>query len=165
MSLHFTLPGESLSCFSFRVQETLSEKWLCTEIASIQLVSQTVGQFLDLFRLLLTSTMLTAKRNQKFNASSAETFHRKLRAETLSTLPILQPSLSPQIIFEELKHILSCPHSQNTNWTALTRGTSATIGTENYQKCLVPSEKKHSGFLEHSTASCQPGGTARLLIQ
>lgn len=141
MSLHFTSSGESLSQFSFGLQENLSEKWLFTEIASIQFVSQTVGQFLDLFRLLLTSTMLTAKRNQKFNASSAETFHRKLRAETLSTLPILQPSLSPQIIFEQLKHILSCPHSQNTNLTALKRGSSATITTENYQKCLVPCKR------------------------
>lgn len=75
---------------------------------------------------LLPSAMLTAKRNQKFNASSAESFHRKRRAETLSTLPVLQSSVSPQITFEELKHILPCLHSQNTNLTALKGGSSAT---------------------------------------
>lgn len=172
MTLHFTPPCESLSWFSFGVQETLSEKWLCTEIASIQFVSQTVDFYqMSVLRTsqasidLLSSTMLTAKRNQKFNASSAESFHRKLRAETLSTLPILQSSVSPQITFEQLKHILPCLHSQNTNLTALKRGTSATIMTANYKKWTVPCEKQHSGFFGYSIASCQTGRTTSLLLQ
>lgn len=118
MSLNFTSPSESLSWFSFGVQENLSEKWLFTEIASFLFVSQAVDFYqMSILRSsqasidLLSSTMLTAKRNQKFNASSAESFHRKLRAETLSTLPILQSSVSPQITFEYLKHILPCLHS------------------------------------------------------
>lgn len=107
MSLHFTPPSESLSWFSFVVQENLSEKRLLTEITSIQFVSQTADFYqMQILRSSwasidpLSSTMLTAKRNQKFNASSAESFHRKLRAETLSTLPIPQSSKSPQITCE-----------------------------------------------------------------
>lgn len=120
--------------FSFGVQENSSEKRLSIEIASIQFAPQTVDFYqMSVLRTsqagidLLPSAMLTAERNQKFNASSAESFHRKRRAETLPTLPVLRSSVSPQITFEELTHILPCLHSQNTNLTALKGGSSATI--------------------------------------
>lgn len=91
-----SLPSESLLWFSFGVQENLSEKWSFTEIASLQVVSQSVD-FYQMSLLtslrpidLLSPSTVTAKRNQQFNASSAESFHRKLTAETLpsSNAPI-----------------------------------------------------------------------------
>lgn len=106
MSLHFTFCSQTLPCFSFGVQENLSEKSF-TETTSAQFVSQTVDFYqMSMLRppqpstYLPSSTMLTAKRNQKCNASSAESFHRKLRTETLFAVPVLQSSMPPQITFE-----------------------------------------------------------------
>lgn len=94
MSLHCLV---NLCCdFPLGCRKNLFEKRSFTEIASLQVVSQSVDFYqmslLTSLRLidLLSPSTVTAKRNQQFNASSAESFHRKLRAETLhsSNAPI-----------------------------------------------------------------------------
>lgn len=109
------------------------------------------------------SCTTTAKRSPEFNGSSAGPFHRKLRAETLSTVPILHPTVSPHRAVEEVKRILPCLHPQNTNLAALKRGTSDGIMTGKHKERTVPCEMKHGLFLSCSFASCQTGQTSPLL--
>nr|XP_041575811.1 uncharacterized protein LOC115497630 isoform X2 [Taeniopygia guttata] len=70
----------------------------------------------------------------KFSGSSDEPFHRILRAETLSTLSILHPTMSTQRAVGKLKIILPWMHPQNMNLSALKRGTNDGIMTGIHKK-------------------------------
>lgn len=137
MSL-FTPLCEPLSWFS--LEENLPEKMVVHQnclffqfdCQTVDFYQKSVLRYSQGSVDLLSCTM-TAKTTPKFSGSSAELFHRKSRAETLSTLPIPHPTVSPQRV-EEFKVILPSLHPQDTDLSALKRGTGEGIMTGKYKK-------------------------------